>query len=96
MHLYLGTNGRVAAIDPKNGRIAWETKLPEIPTGYRVVTVMEHDGRVFAGCRGYLFALDAATGKILWTNRLKGFGYHPFSLAVAGRSVQVVPTYRDS
>jgi outer membrane protein assembly factor BamB len=89
MHLYIGSNGRVAAIDLKSGRTLWEYNLP---ASGQVVTVLEHDGRVFAGCNGNLFALDGATGELLWRNGLEGFGYHPVSLSVPGKSAQYVPT----
>jgi len=89
MHIYIGSNSRVAAVDPRDGRLVWQTDLPVSGT---VVTVLEHEGRVFAGCRGHLVALDAASGRILWSNGLEGFGYHPVSLAGSGRGVQVLPT----
>ena len=96
MHLYIGTNSRVAAIDPKTGVIVWQTDLRDPPEGQAlaagpVVTLLEQDGRLFVGCCGTLFALDPATGKMLWSNGLKGLGMQNLSLCMGGASAQPLP-----
>lgn len=97
MYLYIGINGRVAAIDPQSGREVWRVELPSSgffsSTSGSDVCVLEHDGRVFAGCNGYVFALDGATGAILWQNELEGMGHNDVTLSVAGKSVQFVATH---
>jgi outer membrane protein assembly factor BamB len=57
------------------------------------VCVLEHDGRIYAGSHGHLFCLDVETGRIRWTNELKGMGYNDVTLAMAGKSVQYVSTH---
>lgn len=93
MKLYIGCNGSVAAIDPSTGRELWRTPLDRglfSATANQDVCLLEHDGRIYAGCRGHLFALDAQSGKILWHNELKGLGHNDVTLAMAGKSVQMV------
>lgn len=96
MYLYIGINGRVAAIDPQSGREAWHTELRPgffSNTSGSDVCVLEHEGRVFAGCNGYVFALDGETGEILWQNELEGMGHNDVTLSIAGKSIQLVATH---
>lgn len=92
--LFIGSCGRVSAIDPATGRIHWTTALnSDGVLGGRVgvdVCLLEDDGTLYAGCNGHLFALDAQSGKVLWHNELEGFGHHPVTLAMHGKSVQVL------
>ena len=92
MHLYIGTNAHVLAVDVKTGAEVWRTKLPH---GVFTVCVLEADGRVFAGSGGYLHALDARTGKPLWKKKLKGLGFQPVTLAAGGKSMQLVSEPRS-
>lgn len=90
--LIIGINGHVSAIDPRNGRQLWATKLEGgsflASTSTQDVSVLLHDGVVFAGCYGHLFGLDASSGGILWHNELPGLGHNDISLAMEGVSVQ--------
>ncbi len=90
--LLIGINGHVSAIDPGNGHQLWTTKLEGgsflASTNHEDVSVLLHDGVVFAGCFGHLFGLDAATGQILWHNELAGMGHNDISMAMDGVSVQ--------
>ncbi|HXQ36645.1 MAG TPA: PQQ-binding-like beta-propeller repeat protein [Anaerolineales bacterium] len=94
MYLYIGTNGCVAAIDPQGGREIWRTELPSggFFSSGSDVCVLEHDGTVFAGSQGYVFALDGETGDILWENGLEGLGHNDVTLSIAGKSIQFVST----
>ena len=95
MYLYIGINSLVAAIDPQTGREVWRTELPSsgfLSSGSDVC-VLEHEGQVFAGCDGYVFALDGATEKILWENGLEGMGHNDVTLSIAGKSIQFVATH---
>ena len=65
--LYIGTNGYVASFAVSDGAELWRTRLGEgvfSTPGHQDVCVLQHGGRVFAGCFGHLFCLDAATGEI--------------------------------
>jgi len=96
MYLYIGINGCVAAIDPQDGRGIWRTELGSgffSSTTGSDVCVLEHDGRVFAGCMGHVFALDGMTGEILWQNDLEGMGHNDVTLSIAGKSIQFVATH---
>lgn len=90
--LYIGTNGHVAAVHPEHGEEIWRTKLGNWRSGpgQEDVCVIEHYGRVFAGCQGFLFCLDAHTGQVLWRNELKGLGHNDVALAIGGQSIQYV------
>lgn len=93
MYLFIGCNGFVAAISPDDGREIWRTSLGRgflSTTNCQDVCVLEDGDRVLAGSHGYLYALDAETGEILWENELKGMGYNDVTLAMAGKSVQYV------
>jgi alcohol dehydrogenase (cytochrome c) len=57
-------NGRIDAIDPKTGKLAWFFETVSSPTGGVLATA---GGLVFVGDNeGYLIALDARTGKAVW------------------------------
>ena len=70
-HLYLGIKGHVVCIRKKDGEEQWRTPLKG--RGFTNV-VVEPDG-VFAYSRGVLYALDAASGSVRWSNELPGLGY---------------------
>ncbi len=56
--------GAVRALRPESGDLQWEFKLHTPPRGGILSTA---GGLAFASTReGYFFALDAATGKLLW------------------------------
>jgi outer membrane protein assembly factor BamB len=96
--LYIGSNGYVAAIRIEDGERLWLTGLGGVfaITGSQDVCVLEHEGRVFAGCYGHLFCLDGATGSILWHNELPGMGHNDVTLTIAGKAIQVVATHTRS
>lgn len=56
--------GRLAALDPDTGRLVWETPLSE--RSRMNAAPVYHEGRVYAGNDGQVFALDARTGSVLW------------------------------
>ncbi len=99
MYLYIGINGRVAAIDPQSGREVWRTELRSdffSSTSRSDVCVLEDEGRVFAGCNGYVFALDGETGEVLWQNELEGMGNNDVTLSISGKSIQFVATHTQT
>jgi hypothetical protein len=89
--LFVGCNGKVAAIDLTTGAELWRTKLKSgvlSATSLEDVAVLDQGDKVYAGCNGHLFCLNATTGEILWHNQLEGMGYNDVTLSIDGRSVQ--------
>jgi alcohol dehydrogenase (cytochrome c) len=76
--------GRIDAIDPKTGKLAWYFEMVSSPTGGVLTTA---GGLVFAGdAEGYLIALDARSGKVLWRFQTGGtIIAPPISYALNGR-----------
>jgi len=82
--LYILSNGRVAAINKKDGAIIWEVKLKEYVTNsmaHSVGQIMVEDNKIFVGCAGILLCLDTKDGSLIWKNELKGWGYNFVSMA---------------
>lgn len=77
--LFIGLAPRVLALEPATGDVVWATELPS--SGGIVATIRVEGGRVYAGAAGEVTCLDAADGKLLWHNQLKGFGMHPVIFA---------------
>ena len=58
------TTGAVVALDPGTGAVKWKFETLNAPSSGMLSTA---GGLIFAGDgQGYLFALDARTGKPLW------------------------------
>lgn len=81
--LLLGLKARVTAISRKTGQQIWSTALPG-GMGYDFVTLLNDGERIFAHTKGRLHALDVASGQLLWSNELSGYGYGVASLALPG------------
>ena len=77
--VFTGMNGNVLAIDRRNGQIAWQWQSPRPRRAF--VSIFLDGDRVLVGLNGYLYCLDAASGRALWENPLKGFGHGNFSFA---------------
>lgn len=91
--IYIGINGLVAALDTNSGVELWRTELSTgmlSATGMQDVAVLDHADRVYAGCHGHLFCLNASDGQVLWHNELKGMGHNDVTLSIGGRSIQVM------
>lgn len=83
-HLFILSNGRVAAIDKKQGNIIWEVKLKDhlgSSLSNAVGQLMVEDYKIFVGASGILLCLDAKDGSLLWKNELRGWGYKFISMA---------------
>jgi alcohol dehydrogenase (cytochrome c) len=77
-------SGRIDAIDPATGKLAWFFETVSGPTGGVLATA---GGLVFVGdAEGYLIALDAKTGKAVWRFQTGGtIIAPPVSYALNGR-----------
>jgi outer membrane protein assembly factor BamB len=69
--LFVGFNRRIAAMQRSDGQLVWQWKAPH-GSGY--VALLLDGGTLFASVDGYTYALDPATGELLWTNTLSGLG----------------------
>lgn len=84
--LLLGLKSSVTAISKLNGCILWTTDLPS-GLGDGFVTVLSDGMRVYAYTYGELHCLELDTGRRIWSNELKGYGYGLASLCLpAGQS----------
>lgn len=82
--MYILSNGRVAAINKKDGQIAWEVKLKEYvkaSTAYAVGQINVEDDKIYIGVSGVILCLSVKDGSLIWKNELKGWGYHFVSMA---------------
>ena len=73
--VYFGQlDGKVVALDQKNGQIAWTTQLANFRQGTTITSApLYYNGRIYIGMsggeygiRGRLTALDATSGKEAW------------------------------
>ncbi len=78
--LLLGLKYSVSAISKADGRVLWKTELPTTFNGDDFVTVLSNGEKAFAHTEGKLHCLDLASGRILWSNELRGYGYGIASL----------------
>lgn len=77
--IYAGINGNVLALDPETGAERWRRHLK--PS--QVVTLVRRGPRLIAAAAGELWCLDAATGEVVWHNKLKGLGLGYIAIAGA-------------
>ena len=85
--LFILSNGRVAAINKKDGSIVWEVKLRQylsssITMSFGQISV--ENNKIFIGSAGILLCLSTKDGSLIWKNELKGWGYNFVSMANAG------------
>jgi len=81
--IFVGLGKHVIALHRTNGTTVWVNS--NLNRGY--TSLMLDGDRLVVSANGYLYCLDPLTGKILWSNELKGFGMGAASLAsVRGRS----------
>lgn len=82
--IYILSNGRVAAINKKDGSIIWEIKLREyIGSGTMgsIGQIYTEEEKLYIGISGRVLCLSAKDGSLLWKNELKGWGYQFISIA---------------
>jgi PQQ-dependent dehydrogenase (methanol/ethanol family) len=85
---YNTLDGNVVAVDAETGKEAWKTQVGDINIGESMTMApLVADGKVFVGnsggefgVRGWIKALDAASGDVLWT----GFSTGPDAEVLIG------------
>lgn len=98
-HLFILSNGRVAALDKTNGNIVWEVKLSSYAKGsfsYAIGQLQLDGDKIFVGVSGVLFCLQAKDGALVWTNPLKGWGYHFVSMTGQDESTQAASAQQSA
>jgi outer membrane protein assembly factor BamB len=82
--LYILSNGRVAAINKKDGSIVWEIKLKTYLKSSMMVAfgqINVEEDKLYIGISGIMLCLNAKDGSLVWMNELKGWGYQFVSIA---------------
>jgi outer membrane protein assembly factor BamB len=82
--LFILSNGRLAAINKKNGEIIWKVKLKQYLNNKLSLTIGQlsvEDDKIYVGCSGILLCLSTKDGSLIWKNELKGWGYNFVSMA---------------
>ncbi len=79
--VFVGLNGRVAALDVATGEIVWEWQAPK---GGGYVNLLVDRNLLVAAVNGYIYGLDPKNGDQLWFNKLKGYGVGVTSIATLG------------
>ncbi|HBF33615.1 TPA: hypothetical protein DDW35_03530 [Candidatus Sumerlaeota bacterium] len=87
--IFVGFNGKVAALDRDTGTIVWSQKNLKRGTCY--ITFLLDGNRLIVSCDGYIYCLNPLTGDLFWNNDMPGYGTGVTSLAsVRGSSNQTV------
>ena len=69
--IYVAFNGRVFALDRRDGSILWRWIAPK---GRDFVTLLPDGDQLLVCSNGYLWALRAEDGALLWSQPFKGEG----------------------
>jgi outer membrane protein assembly factor BamB len=83
-NLFIFSNGKVAAINKKDGSMVWEIKLKQYvkaTMSYAVGQISLEGDKLYIGVSGILICLKAKDGSLVWINELKGWGYGFVSMA---------------
>jgi outer membrane protein assembly factor BamB len=82
--LFILSNGRVAAINKKDGQIVWEVKIRQYISAavtHAVGQIYMEDNNLYIGVSGVVLCLSAKDGSFIWKNELKGWGFQFVSMA---------------
>ena len=91
-HLFILSNGRVAAINKKDGAIVWEVKISTYLSRKMSLSfgqISLEGNKLFIGSTGILLCLDVKDGSLVWKNELKGWGYNFVSMANSGSDAAI-------
>ena len=78
--LFVSFNSRVFALNRDTGDLLWNWKSKG-RSNY--VSILVDDEQLFVSIDGYTYCLNPYTGREIWFNPLKGFGYGIPTLATA-------------
>ncbi|MGH3224557.1 MAG: PQQ-binding-like beta-propeller repeat protein [Streptosporangiaceae bacterium] len=88
--------GEMVAVNQDTGTVEWDTPLPSSPYGAATVT---NDVVLTTTFKGYLYALDAATGAILFKTPMSAGSNAPVAVdggyVIAGAGAALSSTQRD-
>jgi outer membrane protein assembly factor BamB len=79
--IFTGFNKRVAALHRQTGQIVWEWTSGN---GSQYVSLLLDGDLLVVAVDGYMYGLDAKTGKRRWANEMKGYGTGVTSLVSQG------------
>ncbi|MCA9006799.1 MAG: PQQ-binding-like beta-propeller repeat protein [Planctomycetaceae bacterium] len=79
--LFVSFNSRVVALNRDTGNLLWSWKSPKGRSNYLAILV--DDEQLFVSIDGYTYCLDPYSGREIWFNPLKGYGYGIPTLATA-------------
>ncbi len=82
--IFVGLNGRVAALDRRTGEAVWEWKSPKPRSGYVSLLLLD-ERQLIVAVNGYTYCLHPRTGEQEWVNPLKGYGTGVTSIVALGR-----------
>lgn len=86
--LFVGFNGRVAALNRKAGGLLWQWRCPKVRIREGYVSLLLDNMDLFVAVDGYIYCLDARTGEQLWQNEMKGFGTGVTSLVTVNANAR--------
>lgn len=71
--LFVGSNGRVAALNADSGEVLWKVELKPgfFKSGYDFVALLETPTRLYAHTYSTVYCLDLESGTIIWENPIK-------------------------
>ncbi len=83
--VYVGFLSRVAALERGTGRIIWEWRATH---GNSYLTLLLDRDLLIVSVDGYMYGLEAGTGRQLWFNPMKGYSTGVASIASASGFAQ--------
>jgi len=69
------------AYNAQSGHIIWQQNVSVVTGCFDAYALLEHNGLLFVGNEGFVYAYYMINGQLKWKNGLSGFGFCPISLA---------------
>ena len=83
--VYVGFHKRVAALNRRTGEMVWQWQAAK---GMSYLTLLVDRDTVIVSVDGYMYGLEASSGRELWFNPMKGFGTGVASIASVNGAAQ--------